>query len=324
MNYVNFGSAGLKVSRLALGLGLRGQADEAAAQRMIERAIDLGVNLLDCANIYGPNDDRDNRGRSEVVLGKAIKGKRDDLVITSKVASPVNRGPNDWGLSRLHIMREVERSLQRLETDHIDVYLVHVFDQTTPLDETVRALDDLVRSGKVRYVGCCNYAAWQVCRALWIADALHATPYMCVQNRYSLLNRNLESEMFGLIRERGLGAMAYSPLAVGLLSGAYTPGHPMPQGTLWSRFPDQYHDATNGQKGRIINAVIQAAQALGKTPAQVALAWVLSHPEITVAITGGDTIEHLEDNLGAAELTLDAEILDALNAVSDTTQNTIY
>lgn len=324
MDYINFGQAGLKVSRLALGLGLRGQSDEAAAQRMIERAIDLGVNLIDCANIYGPNDDRDNRGRSEVVLSRAMKGKRDDLVITSKVASAVGNGPNDRGLSRLHILREVERTLQRLETDHIDVYLVHVFDETTPLEETVRALDDLVRSGKVRYVGCCNYAAWQVCRALWIADAIHATPYMCVQNRYSLLNRGMEHEMFGLIRDRGLGAMAYSPLAVGLLSGAYAPDQPLPTDSLWSRFPEQYRDAMQGQKGRIISAVMQAADALGKTPAQVALAWVLSHPEITVAITGGDTVEHLEDNLGAADLTLDTEILDALNAVSDMTSNTIY
>ena len=166
MEYVNFGSAGVQVSRLALGLGFRGQGDEAEAQRVIEHTIDQGINLIDCANVYGTMDDRANIGRSEVILGKALKGKRDDVVITSKVASPMGEGPNDDGLSRYHIMREVENSLTRLDTDHIDVYLVHTFDESTPLEETVRALDDLVRSGKVRYVGCCNYAAWQVCKGL--------------------------------------------------------------------------------------------------------------------------------------------------------------
>ena len=213
MNYVNFGAAGVKVSPLALGLGLRGQGDAAAAQRLIEYAIDQGVNLIDCANIYGTMDDRTNIGQSEIVLGRALKGKRDDVVITSKVAGALGKGPNDAGLSRLHILREVENSLKRLDTDYIDVYLVHVYDPTVPQEETIRALDDLVRSGKVRYIGCCNYAAWQVCRALWIADNINATPFMCVQNPYSLLNRRVEQEMFGLVREVKLGYMAYSPAA---------------------------------------------------------------------------------------------------------------
>ncbi len=174
MDYVRFGTAGVKVSRLALGLGLRGQADEAAAQRLVEHAIDSGITLLDCANIYGPMDDRANIGRSEVVLGKALQGKRDQVVITSKVASAVGTGPNDRGLSRYHILREIEGTLRRLQTDHVDIYLVHTYDSETPLEETVRALDDVVRSGKARYVGCCNYAAWQVCRALWVADTANA------------------------------------------------------------------------------------------------------------------------------------------------------
>ncbi len=317
MDYINFGSAGVKVSRLALGLGLRGQSDEAEATRMIEHAIDSGINLIDCANIYGPMDDRANIGRSEIVLGKAIKGKRDDLVITSKVASATGPGPNDRGLSRYHILREVERSLKRLDTDHIDVYLVHIFDETTPLEETITALDDLVRSGKVRYLGCCNYKAWQVCRALWIADSIHATPFMTVQNPYSLLNRQLEQEMFGLVRDRGLGLMAYSPLAVGLLSGAYRPGQPPPAGSLWgTRRADRYASMMAGETGQIIGRVIELAQELGKTPAQLALAWVLSHPEVSVAITGGDTVAHVEDNLGGVGWTLDADVQAELDTVS--------
>ena len=154
-------------------------------------------------------------------------------MITSKVFSQIGPGPNDAGLSRYHIMREVERSLSRLNTDHIDVYLIHAPDETTPQEETVRAMDDLVRSGKVRYIGCCNHQAWQACKALWIADSLNATPYMCIQNMYNLLNRDLETEMFGLVREEGLGVMCYSPLAVGLLSGVYAPDEPPPAGTLW-------------------------------------------------------------------------------------------
>jgi 1-deoxyxylulose-5-phosphate synthase len=317
MEYINFGKAGVKVSRLALGLGLRGQGDEATAQRLIEHALDQGINLIDCANIYGPMDDRANIGRSEIVLGRALKGRRDDVVITSKVFGRIGPGPNDAGLSRYHILREVERSPKRLATDHIDVYLVHSFDETTPLDETVRALDDLVHSGKVRYVGCCNYAAWQVCRALWVADRLNATPYMAVQNPYSLLNRRLEVEMFGLVREQGLGVMAYSPLAVGLLSGAYQPGQPPPAGSLWAtRRKDSYGKTMAGTVAEVIGTVHQVAAELGKTPAQVGIAWVLSHPEITCAISGADTQAQLDDVLGGVGWSLPAEARARLDEAS--------
>jgi aryl-alcohol dehydrogenase-like predicted oxidoreductase len=317
MEYVNFGAAGVKVSRLALGLGLRGQADETAARRLVEHAIDQGINLIDCANIYGPMDDRANIGRSETVLGQAIKGKRDQLVITSKVASAVGPGPNDRGLSRYHILREIEGTLRRLGTDHVDVYLAHIYDTATPLEETVRAFDDIVRSGKARYVGCCNYAAWQVCRALWVADTLGAAPYMCVQNPYNLLNRRLEVEMFGLVRDRGLGLMAYSPLAVGLLGGAYRPGQPAPGGSLWAtRGPEHYERALAGAAGEVVRTVGEIAAELGKTPAQVAVAWVLSHPEVTCAISGADTIAQLDDVRGALEWELPSDLRQRLDAVS--------
>lgn len=317
MEYVNFGKAGVKVSPLALGLGLRGQSDENAAQRLIEHAIDNGINLIDCANIYGPMDDRANIGRSEIILGKAIKGKRDDVVITSKVCSHIGQGPNDYGLSRYHIMREIDRSLTRLGTDHIDVYLVHVPDATTPQEETIRALDDLVRSGKVRYLGCCNHQAWHVCKALWIADSMNATPYMCVQNMYNLLNRDLETEMFGLVQEEGLGVMCYSPLSVGLLSGVYSPDEPPPAGSLWERrYRDEYDRRMAGATGKVIATLKRLADALGKTPAQLAVAWVVSHPEVTVAISGSDTIEQLDDTLGGVGWELDAAVREELDEVS--------
>jgi aryl-alcohol dehydrogenase-like predicted oxidoreductase len=311
------GAAGVKVSRLALGLGLRGQADEAAAQRLVEAAIDRGITFLDCANIYGPLDDRANIGRSEIVLGRAIKGKRDHVVITSKVGSAVGPDPNDRGLSRYHILREIERTLRRLQTDHVDVYLTHVYDPTTSLEETVRALDEVVRSGKARYVGCCNYAAWQVCRALWLADTQVAHPYVCVQNPYSLLNRELEREMFGLARDRGLGVMAYSPLAVGLLSGAYQPGQPAPDGSLWAtRRRDQFARTMQGAVAEVARTVRELATELGKTPAQVAIAWVLAHPEVTCAISGADTEDQLDDVLGSVGWVLPSEARRRLDDVS--------
>lgn len=317
MEYVNFGKAGVKVSPLALGLGFRGQGDENEAQRLIEHAIDSGINFIDCANIYGPMDDRANIGRSEVILGKAIKGKRDDVVITSKVCSSIGQGPNDYGLSRYHIMREIDRSLKRLDTDHIDVYLIHVTDDTTPQEETIRALDDLVRSGKVRYLGCCNHQAWEVCKSLWIAESINATPYMCVQNMYNLLNRDLETEMFGLVREEGLGVMCYSPLSVGLLSGVYSPDEPPPDGTLWAtRYREEFDRRMRGTTGNVIRTLKRLSDEIGKTPAQLAVAWVISHIEVSVAISGSDTIEQLDDTLGGVGWELDADIREELDEVS--------
>ena len=195
-------------------------------------------------------DDRANAGRSEIILGKAIRGKRDHVVITSKVGLEVGPGSNDHGLSRFQILRQVERSLKRLNPDHIDVYLAHVFDDSTPLEETLGAFDDLVRGGMVRCVGCCNYAASQVSRALRIANSKKSTHLVCVQNQYNLLNRTLEREMFSLLRDQRLGFMAYGPLAVGLLSGVYSPEQPPPAGSLWARNKDwQFAEKMNGAEG---------------------------------------------------------------------------
>ena len=211
MEYVKFGRSGLKVSRLAYGLGLRGQEDADEAERAIERAVELGINFIDCANIYGFGDVYETRGTSEQVLARVLKRHRDDLVVTSKVASRVGDGPNDAGLSRYHIMREIDRTLARLETDHIDVYILHVYDDETPLEETLRALDDVVRAGKTRYVGVSNFQAWQVLKALWTQDRLGLDPLLCIQNPYNLLNRELEREMWPAQRDQGFGVMTYSP-----------------------------------------------------------------------------------------------------------------
>jgi 1-deoxyxylulose-5-phosphate synthase len=317
MEYVNFGSAGVKVSRLALGLGLRGQADEATAERLIRRAIDRGINLIDCANVYGLMDDRASAGRSEIILGRALKGRRDDIVITSKVFGAVGPRPNDQGASRYHILREVERSLKRLDTDRIDVYLLHGFDEATPLEEQYRALDDLVRQGKIRYVGACNYQAWQVCWALWVQERLNASPLITVQNPYSLLNRGLEQEMFSLARSLGVGIMAYAPLATGLLSGAYTPGQLPPEWTLWGgRRREQFAQTLSGRAASALATVRDVAERCGASVAQVALQWVISHPEITVAISGTDTDAQLDENLGALAVELAPADVARLNDVT--------
>lgn len=317
MDYVNFGSSGLQVSRLALGLGLRGQADEREAERLIRRAYERGINLFDCANVYGLMDDRAYAGRSETILGRALKDVRDDVVITSKVVSRVGPGPNDRGGSRYHILREVERSLKRLGTDRIDVYLLHAFDPSTSLEEQLRALDDLVRQGKVRYVGVCNYQAWQVCRALWIQQTIDAAPLITVQNPYSLLNRGLEAEMFPCVRSLGLGIMAYAPLGTGLLSGTYRPDAIPDTSTLWGgRRRESFQRTMNGRAAEVLSVVRAIAVETGATAAQVALRWVLSHSEITVAISGADTDAQIDENVGATDAPLAPEHRERLDEVS--------
>ncbi len=316
MQYTRLGGSGARVSRIALGLGLRGQGDAAAAERLIATAFDRGITFFDCANVYGLMDDRGYAGRSEEILGKVLKRHRDEVVITSKVVSPVGPGQNDRGGSRLHIAREVERSLRRLDTDRIDVYLLHAFDAETPLAEQFGALDDLVRRGLVRYVGVCNYQAWQVCDALWTQERLGAHRLVTVQNPYSLLNRSLEGEMFPLTREFGLGVMAYAPIGTGLLGGAYRADSPPPEGSLWAVQRREAFARIAARAERVLAAVTAIGHRLGATPAQVALAWVLSRGEITCAISGADTAEQIAENAAAADLTLPAEDLRALDEAS--------
>ena len=318
MEYVNFGASGLKVSRIAFGLGFRSQSDEREMQRLIERAFDLGVTLFDCANIYGPMDDRRYTGVSEQVLGRALAGKRNDVVITSKVGSAVGDGSNDGGSSRYHIMREVERSLARLGTDHIDIYILHLRDETTPFAEAVATMDDLVRQGKIRYWGVSNFAAWELCKTLWTADRLGAAKPSCIQNPYSLLHRELEKEVIPLCKAEGVAIEAYSPLAVGLLSGRYSKGKPPPTKTFWDvRRRDDFDGAITEQAMNVIDEVVSIADRCGKPATQVVINWVLSHPEVTVAVIGPSRMAYLEDNVGAIDWKLDESDRARLDRVSE-------
>jgi aryl-alcohol dehydrogenase-like predicted oxidoreductase len=318
VEYVNFGNSGLMVSRMAVGLGLRDQHDELQAEQLIHRAVEQGINLFDCANVYGLGDDRAFSGKSEEILGRALKGKRDDVVITSKVASQIGPGPNDRGTSRYHITREVERSLRRLDTDRIDVYLLHVPDATTPIDEVFRALEDLVRQGKILYVGVCNYQAWQICQALSVQERINANRLITAQNPYSLLNREIERELFPFARATGVGIMAYAPLAIGLLSGAYRPGAESSSSTLWARKgPEGLAAALNGRPGEVISVAFEVAARTGATVAQVAMQWIMTHPEISVVITGADSAAQLDDNIGSVGLRLSDDDIAKLNRASE-------
>jgi aryl-alcohol dehydrogenase-like predicted oxidoreductase len=308
MNYRRLGKAGVKVSPLCLGVGVRGQLDEERFIRTVHRAIDLGCNFIDCANNYG-------RGRSETLLGQAIKGKRDDLVITSKVWTPVGPRPNDRGLSRYHIMREVERSLHKLGTDHIDIYYLHNVDPETELAETLRTMEDLVRQGKVRYVGASNYSATQVVALLWTAERLGLEPIVCLQNQYNLLHRwKMEPELLDLCRRYGLGLMTYSPLAIGLLSGRFRRGEALPPDTPWTA--ERLQDAVHEQTERVIETVRDLAAERNATPAQVAIAWVLDHPEVTAPVVGADRPVYVDDVFGALEIALTREERQMLDHVS--------
>lgn len=297
MEFRNLGASGLKVSPLCLGTGFRGHwhglVEEQSCTEIVRRAIDLGCNFVDCANYYF-------QGRCETIVGNVLKdlnSVRDNLVITSKVWSKIGPGPNDQGLSRYHIMREIERSLRRLKTDHIDIYLLHAFDPETPLEETLRTMDDLIAQGKTRYVGCCNFTSAQVVESLWISDVNNLQPYVCVQNEYNLFKREIEKELFSRCRQHGLGLMTYSPLAVGLLTGNIRRGQTPPNTSVWSQKED--FEGEIGIFDDLIQVLIDMADELGKTPAQVAVAWILDHPEVSSAIIGPDLPEHVDEVFGA-------------------------
>ncbi|MGH2517058.1 MAG: aldo/keto reductase, partial [Ktedonobacterales bacterium] len=225
MEYRQLGRSGLRVSIIGLGGNTFGRyADEAQTAHVVHQALDAGINFIDTANIY-------NAGTSEEFLGKALQGRRDDVLIATKTGMTMGSGPNDSGSSRKHVIESCEASLRRLKMDVIDLFQIHVFDPRTPLEETLGALDDLVRTGKVRYIGCSNYDAWRAVQSLWISDREHFARYISVQPEYNLLERDIERELVPACLEFGLGIIPYSPLAGGLLTGKYKPGEPPPENT---------------------------------------------------------------------------------------------
>ena len=318
MEYRQLGRSGLRVSTITLGTrGFGGtgwatpvgQIDVEGARKQIGLARDAGVNLIDTADVY-------SSGMSEEILGQALGSDRDEVLIATKVRMSMGDGPNDMGLSRHHVIRGAEDSLRRLGTDYIDLYQVHEWDGHTPLEETLHALDDLVRSGKVRYVGCSNYAAWQLMKALWVADREGVTPFVSQQVYYSLQARDIENEIVPLCVDQGIGILVWSPIAGGLLSGKYRRGYEAPAGsrhlTEWSEPPvydeDKLYDT--------IEELVGIGDDHGVSAAQVALAYTIAKPAVTSVIVGARTEDQLADNLGSADLALSAEEMDRLDKIS--------
>ena len=304
MRLRKLGRTGLKVSNLCLGAMTFGNdqwgCDEATSRRIVDRFLDAGGNFIDTADVY-------SNGVSEKITGKAIAEKRSQVVLATKVAGPMGAGPNDLGLSRKHILDSVDASLQRLGTDYIDLYQVHVYDPTTPLDETLRALDDCVRAGKVLYIGCSNYSAWQLMKALHLSSTLGFARYDCIQPQYSLVCREIEREHLPLCREEGVGVIPWSPLGGGLLTGKIRTGTPPPEGSRTAIDPVSRERLESERNLAIVETLIAVAASIGKTPSQVALAWVAEQASVTAPIFGARTLEQLEDNLGAGDLRLGEE-----------------
>lgn len=310
MEYVNLGRAGVRVSRLCLGtMMFGGPTEEAESIRIIHRFLDAGHNFVDTANMYCG-------GESERITGRAIRDRRDAVVLATKVRQPMGEGPNDVGLSRLHVIRECEASLRRLGTDHVDVYYFHAPDWGTPLEETLRAGDDLVRQGKVRYLACSNHYAFQVALFLGIADRRNLERLACVQPLYNIVNRDAEVELLPLCGQEGLGVVVYSPLARGVLTGKYLPGAPAPEGSRAARGDRRMHQTELREESfEVAQSLAARAAEHGCTLSQFALAWTLANPLVTSAIIGPRTMAQLEDNLPALDVRLTAADEAAVDAL---------
>jgi aryl-alcohol dehydrogenase-like predicted oxidoreductase len=308
MEYRNLGKAGVKVSRLCLGTMMFGGAtNEKDSIEIIHRAMDDGINFIDTANVY-------NNGESEVILGKALKGRRDRAVVATKVRGSRGDGPNDSGTGRVHIFNEVENSLRRLDTDYIDVYILHSRDYTTPLEESIEALNDLVRQGKVRYAGCSNFYGYELTECLWIADRNNHAPMSAVQPLYNIVNRDAELELFPCCKKYGVGTMVYSPLARGVLAGKYLPGQPPPEGSRADRQdPRMMVTETREESYEVAQQLKPLADAHGKSMTQFSLNWVLANPIVTSAIVGPRTMEHYEDNIGCLGWEIEQDALDKID-----------
>lgn len=313
MKIKRMGRTGLKVSEICLGTMTFGkQCDEPTSFSILDQAWDGGINFIDTADVYPFAADLSEVGATETIIGNWFErhpGRRHETVLATKVNGQMSSAVNDVGLSRRHIMDGIEASLRRLKTDFIDLYQVHFYDATTPLDETLRALDDVLHSGKVRYIGCSNYRAYQFAKALWTSDKLGISRYDCIQSRYNVLFREWENELFPLCQEEGAGIIVYNPLAGGLLTGKHQPGEPE-AGTRFS-----YGDKNALYRRRYwqdaqfeaVNELKQYFAARSKSVTQVAVAWVLAQPAVTSAIVGASKPEQLAESLRAVDLTLDAE-----------------
>ncbi|MFC4809504.1 aldo/keto reductase [Paenibacillus sp. GCM10023250] len=310
MRYRLLGRSGLAVSELCLGTMTFGNTtSEADSIAMVHDFLDRGGNFLDTANVYV-------QGKSEEIVGKAIKGRRAETVLATKVRFMTGAHPNSGGVSRKHIMDAAEASLKRLDTDYIDLYQVHVWDHATPIEETLRALDDLITAGKVRYIGCSNFFAWQLMKSLAVSDRERYARFVSIQPQYSLVSREMDREMMSLCLEENVGVIPWAPLGGGFLTGRYTREEPSSGRLTAKQGESSWALRASDKNFAVLEAVQSAAKELGKTPAQVALAWLLRREGITSPIFGASTLAQYEENMGAAGWTMPDEIWNALDEAS--------
>ena len=313
MEYKNLGKSGLKVSVVGLGcMNFHTMNSEAESAAIVNTALELGVNLFDVADVYG------DRGKSEEYLGRALGAGRPEVIVATKFGGPMSTERLDMqGGSRHNIMQAVEASLTRLGTDYIDLYQVHFYDTTTPVEETLRALDDLVRQGKVRYYGCSNYNGWQLTDAVWTARTANLSGYVSAQNRYSLLTRDIERDVVPVCEKFGLGILPYFPLESGLLTGKYHKGEPFPEGTRlkkWENFAAGAFAST--EKVDKAEALRDLAEHHGASLLDFAMGWLVSRPQVSSVIAGVTSAEQLEQNVVAGQWRGDAETLQAIDQVT--------
>jgi aryl-alcohol dehydrogenase-like predicted oxidoreductase len=314
MNYTNLGKTGLKVSRICLGCMSYGMVkkkwflDEEEGRPFIQRALELGINFFDTANMY-------SNGASEEVLGRALRdfAKREEIIVATKVYFPMRPDVNGRGLSRKAVMTEIDNSLRRLGTDYVDLYQIHRWDYETPIEETLEALHDLVKAGKARYIGASSMFAWQFCKALYLADLHGWTRFVSMQPHYNLLNREEEREMLGLCLTEGIGVLPWSPLARGRLTRAWES-----QSSTTRSQTDEYgkkiYSGTEEADKPVVDRVGEIAEARGITRAQMALAWLFHQPAVTAPIVGATKLHHLEEAVGALAIKLSEAEIDALEA----------
>lgn len=309
MDCRNLGRAGVKVSPLCLGsMNFGRPTDEAESIRIIHEALDAGINFIDTANVY-------NRGTSETIVGKALKGKRDRVVLATKVHGVMGEGPNERGNSRYHITQQVEASLRRLDTDHIDLYQLHRPDPDTPMDEQLGVLTDLVRQGKVRYIGTSTFPAWELCEALWISDKYNYERFVCEQPPYSILVRGVEKEVLPFCAKYGFGVIPWSPLGGGWLTGKYRKGKEAPPDSRGGRRGWDLSSPASQRRLDAVEKLIPLAEGLGVTLSQFSLAWVLAHSTVTAPIIGPRTTEQLHDNLKVVDIEIPEEVLEKVDEI---------
>lgn len=309
MQYRQMGKSGTRVSVVGLGTNRFGneRVPQEEVNRVIAAAADAGVNFLDSADIY-------TGGRSEETLGNALRGRRSQFVLATKFYNKTGEGPNDWGASRYHLFNAVNASLRRLQTDHIDLYYVHEWDKTTPVEEMLRGLDDLVRSGKVLYIGASNFLAWQTAQANLLAEIHGWSPFVVTQNHYHMLEREPENELLPFCRSQGVGLVPYFPLAGGFLTGKYRRNQPAPAGSRGesNKYVQQYMTDAGYT---LIERLEEWARQRGHSLGELALAWLLAHPEVCSVISGATRLEQMQENIKAADWMLTPEEVDEVHKV---------